>query len=376
MRTILFILEKEFLQIFRNRAMLPILFVLPVIQLFILSFAATYELNEASIALVDHDRSPLSRLLINKFEANGNFRVKLRTQDRDEALLQLQKGEANMVLTIPGHFHRDLTSGEMVSIQMLIDAVDGTKAGMIQSFSSSIIRGFNKQALPQQMVLPVDQPSTPAGIELIAVNWYNPGLNYITYMVPGILVVLVSMIGLFLSGMNIVREKEIGTIEQINVTPIRKSHFIVGKIFPFWVIGMVDLSIGLAIARYFFEIPFLGSLSLILAVGGIYLIVIQALGLFISTVTNTQQQAMFIAWFIMVIFILMGGLFTPIESMPMWAQRLTLLNPVSWFIEIMRLVLLKGAGLQQIHEMVAALIVAGALFIMFSVKRYRKTSSG
>lgn len=376
MRTILFILEKEFLQIFRNRAMLPILFVLPVVQLFILSFAATYELNEASIALVDHDRSLLSRHLIDKFEANGNFRVKMSTQDPDEALLQLQKGEANMVLTIPNHFQRDLTVGKPVSVQLLIDAVDGTKAGMIQSFSSSIIRGFNKQAVSQQVVLPVDHPSTSSGIELIAVNWYNPDLNYITYMVPGILVVLVSMIGLFLSGMNIVREKEIGTIEQINVTPIRKSSFIFGKIFPFWMIGMVDLSIGLAIARYFFEIPFLGSLSLILAVGGIYLIVIQSLGLFISTVTNTQQQAMFIAWFLMVIFILMGGLFTPIESMPHWAQRLTLVNPVSWFIEIMRLVLLKGAGLQQIGELVVALIVAGTLFIMFSVRRYRKTSFG
>jgi ABC-2 type transport system permease protein len=184
------------------------------------------------------------------------------------------------------------------------------------------------------------------------------------------------MIGLFLSGMNIVREKEIGTIEQLNVTPIKKSHFIIGKILPFWVIGMIDLMIGLAIARYFFEIPFLGSLFLILAIGGVYLIVIQALGLFISTVTNTQQQAMFIAWFIMVIFILMGGLFTPIESMPLWAQRLTLLNPVSWFIEIMRLVLLKGAGLQQIGIMVIALILTASLFLFFSVRRYRKTSSG
>jgi ABC-2 type transport system permease protein len=369
-------LEKEFLQIFRNRAMLPILFVLPVVQLFILSFAATYELNEAAVALVDHDRSPLSRHLVDQFEANGNFRVTMRTPDPDEALMQLQKGDANMVLTIPQHFHRNLTSGEPVSVQMLIDAVDGTKAGMIQSFGASIIKSFNQRVLPQAISVSLNQTESRSGIELIPLNWYNPDLDYITFMVPGILVVLVSMIGLFLSGMNIVREKEIGTIEQLNVTPIRKSHFIIGKILPFWVIGMIDLMIGLAIARYFFEIPFLGSLFLILAVGGVYLIVIQALGLFISTVTNTQQQAMFIAWFIMVIFILMGGLFTPIESMPLWAQRLTLLNPVSWFIEIMRLVLLKGAGLQQIGIMVIALILTASLFLFFSVRRYRKTSSG
>jgi ABC-2 type transport system permease protein len=211
-------------------------------------------------------------------------------------------------------------------------------------------------------------------INLVPANWYNPDLDYVTFMVPGILVVLVSMIGLFLSGMNIVREQEIGTIEQLNVTPIKKIHFITGKIVPFWVIGMIDLVIGLLLARYGFHIPFLGSLTLILMVAGLYLIVIQALGLFISTVTGTQQQGMFIAWFIIVVFILMGGLFTPIESMPGWAQDLTLANPVAWFIKVMRMVLLKGAGWQEIQHMVWVLTGMGILFYGVAINRYKKTS--
>ncbi len=183
------------------------------------------------------------------------------------------------------------------------------------------------------------------------------------------------MIGVFLSGMNIVREKEIGTIEQLNVTPIRKHEFIIGKLIPFWIIGMVDLLIGFALARYGFNIPFLGSLWLILAVAGIYLILVQSVGLLISTVTSTQQQAMFIAWFIMVIFILMGGLFTPIESMPAWAQNLTYANPVAWFIKIMRMVLLKGAGWAEIQWMVFILTGMALFFMAASINRYNKTSA-
>jgi ABC-2 type transport system permease protein len=376
MRTIKFILQKEFLQIFRNRAMLPILFVLPVIQLLVLSFAATYELKEASFSLIDYDQSSLSRELAAQFQATGYFSLDHETFHIEEALRELEAGDVNMIMTIPENFSRDYSLGNAVSIQMLIDAVDGTKAGMIQSYGSSIIQDFNKNhILDIQLISQVSsQTLSQSQIELVPTNWYNPDLDYVTFMVPGILVILISMIGLFLSGMNIVREKEIGTIEQLNVTPIKKIHFITGKIVPFWIIGMFDLVIGLALARYGFQIPFLGSLTLILFVAGIYLIVIQSLGLFISTVTGTQQQAMFIAWFIMVVFILMGGLFTPIESMPAWAQDLTLANPVAWFIKIMRMVLLKGAGWQEIQHMVLLLIGMGVLFYGVAINRYKKTS--
>ena len=375
MKTISFILQKEFLQIFRNRAMLPILFVMPIIQLMVLSFAATYELKEASFALVDYDQSTLSRELIAEFQATGYFSLEHKTFHTDEALQELQAGNVNMILTIPRDFSQKYLQGKNVSIQMLIDAVDGTKAGMIQSYGSSILQDFNQNHAREIQLISSRTGPHPSRIELIPINWYNPDLDYITYMVPGILVVLVSMIGLFLSGMNIVREQEIGTIEQLNVTPIKKSHFITGKIVPFWIIGMFDLVIGLSLARFGFQIPFLGSLFLILTVAGIYLIVIQALGLFISTITSTQQQAMFIAWFFMVVFILMGGLFTPIESMPVWAQDLTYANPVAWFIKMMRMVLLKGAGWKEIQHMVLILIGMGLLFYGVAINRYKKTSA-
>lgn len=375
MQTIRFILYKEFLQIFRNRFMLPILFVMPVVQLLVLSFAATYELKEVQFVIVDMDHSPSSRELAEKFQASGYFALAGVMPNMDEAIAKMERGETRMILHLPPNLHRELASGKAAPIQLLIDAVDGVSAGLIQSYSGAIIRDFNAG-----MLMDIQSQTVSASlqrnqsIQIVPVYWYNPDLNYINFMVPGILVVLVTMIGVFLSGMNIVREKEIGTIEQLNVTPIRKHEFIIGKLIPFWIIGMVDLLIGFALARYGFNIPFLGSLWLILAVAGIYLILVQSVGLLISTVTSTQQQAMFIAWFIMVIFILMGGLFTPIESMPAWAQNLTYANPVAWFIKIMRMVLLKGAGWAEIQWMVFILTGMALFFMAASINRYNKTS--
>lgn len=373
MRTLKVLLRKEFLQVFRNKGMLPIMFVMPVIQLLILSFAATYELKEVRFALIDYDQSATSRALVAKMQSSGYFRLEQQTFNKEEALSKLDAGSVKMVMEIPYGFDKKVRSGQNAKLQVLIDAVDGSTAGLIQSYTASIIRDFNEEQIAVfQTSSGISIPSK--SLNIIPLNWYNPDLDYITYMVPGILVVLVSMIGLFLSGMNIVREYEIGTIEQLNVTPIRKYQFMLGKLIPFWVIGMVDLIIGLTLARFGFQIPFLGSLFTILVIAGIYLIVVQSLGLLISTVTHTQQQAMFIAWFVMVVFILMGGLFTPIESMPGWAQDLALVNPVAFFIKIMRMVLLKGAGWKEVYDMVLILIGMGALLISISINRYQKTS--
>ncbi|WP_026166477.1 ABC transporter permease [Gracilimonas tropica] len=375
MRIIRVLLRKEFLQIFRNKSMLPILFVMPVIQLLVLSFAATYELKEVDMALIDADQSELSRALVSRFQASGYFVLELETFNPEEALEAMDEGQVSMIIQIPQGFETDFKEGRKAHLQLIIDAVDGSTAGLIQSYSTSILKDLNAEKLVEvNMRNAVSAPKLSSSINIIPQNWYNPNLDYITYMVPGILVVLVSMIGLFLSGMNIVREQEIGTIEQLNVTPIRKYQFMIGKLLPFWVIGMVDLLIGLALARYGFQIPFLGNLFTVLAVAGIFLITIQSLGLLISTVTHTQQQAMFIAWFLMVVFILLGGLFTPIESMPNWAQNLTLVNPIAYFIKIMRMVLLKGAGWIEIQNMVYVLLFMGSVLLLVSIKRYKKTA--
>jgi ABC-2 type transport system permease protein len=356
--------------------MLPILFVMPIIQLLVLSFAATYELKEVDFALIDMDQSRLSRELTAKFQATGYFKLEMKTFDQSEAQEAMNAGNVKMILRIPSDFENNLSSGKQADLQLIIDAVDGSTAGLIQSYSSSILNDLSVSKLAELRIeTPSQQIQQAKTINVISQNWYNPDLDYITYMVPGILVVLVSMIGVFLSGMNIVREYEIGTIEQLNVTPIRKYQFMIGKLLPFWVIGMFDLLIGLALARFGFQIPFLGSLVTILVVAGIYLVVLQSLGLLISTLTHTQQQAMFIAWFIMVIFILMGGLFTPIESMPQWAQNLTLTNPIAYFIKIMRMVLLKGAGWKEIQFMVYTLVAMGSGLLLISINRYKKTTA-
>jgi ABC-2 type transport system permease protein len=193
-------------------------------------------------------------------------------------------------------------------------------------------------------------------------------------MVPGILVLLVTMLTLFLSSMNIVREKEIGTLEQINVTPIKKYQFIIGKLFPFWVLGLAILSIGLAIAKLVFNIPILGNIGLIYLFTSVYLLVILGIGLIISNFTETQQQSMFVAWFFTVIFILMSGLFTPIESMPQWAQNITLFNPIRYFVEIVRIVLLKGATFSEISFQFFVIVLYAVILNGIAVCSYKKVS--
>lgn len=372
MRTIRFLLQKEFLQIFRNKGMLPIIFLMPIIQLVVLSFAATYELREVKVHLVDFDQSSASRQLIQKFQASGYFTLQDRSFDVDDGIKKMLSNDIRLALVIPRHFERDLSSGQQTSVQMNIDAVDGSTAGLIQGYGRSIIQDFNAEIQPE--ITNVKTGGRP-NIEVIPASWYNPNLDYINYMVPGILVVLISMIGMFLSGMNIVREREIGTIEQLNVTPIKRYQFITGKLLPFWIIGLFELGLGLAIARFGFGIPFVGSVWLLMGIAGIFMLVVQGIGLFISTVTETQQQAMFIAWFFMVVFILMGGLFTPIESMPLWAQKLTLFNPIAHFIEIMRMVLLKGAGWVEVQYLVGLLALMASLILPAAIFQYRKFSS-
>ncbi|MEZ4702992.1 MAG: ABC transporter permease [Rhodothermales bacterium] len=382
MRTFLFIIQKEFLQIFRNRAMLPILFVMPVVQLLILSSAATFEVRNTDVSLIDEDRSTASGQLVERIEASGYFTVVQRVQTTRDADEAMQRGDVNMILQIPAHFERDLRVAGMARVQITMNALDGATAGVAQAYALQIIEAHNRSiqvdylpATPAASPAASPAATVPARIEIVTSHWYNPDLNYKTYMVPGILVLLVTMIGTFLSAMNVVREKEIGTIEQLNVTPIRKGHFIAGKLLPFWIIAMFDLGVGLTVAHLVFGVTILGNLALVFALAGLYLFGMLGLGLWISTFTDTQQQAMFIAWFIIVICILMSGLFTPIESMPAWAQKITLLNPVAYFIQIMRQVLLKGAGIAAVQSQVAFLVVFAIAMMSLAVRQYRKTAA-
>ena len=373
MKTILFIIQKEFKQIFRNKGMLPIIFVLPLLQLVILSNAATFEVKNIKFSYLDNDRTSFSRALIDKFEASKYFNVLAHFTSEKEASAAMLKGEVDVILEIPQYFERDLLKEKKTNLSITINAIDGAAAGVENVYINQIVQSFNKNAT-SELALVNGITHIPKTIDSIPSFWYNETLNYKTYMVPGILVLLVTMITLFLSGMNIVREKEIGTLEQINVTPIKKYQFIIGKLFPFWIIGFGLLTIGLILGKVIFDVPMLGSILLIYFYTGIFLLVILGMGFFISNFTDTQQQAMFIAWFFVVIFILMSGLFTPIESMPTWAQNLTELNPIKYFVEVMRMVMLKGASLQDILPQLLKTLAYAVVMNGLAVWSYKKVS--
>ncbi|WP_159024312.1 ABC transporter permease [Formosa sp. L2A11] len=373
MKTILYIIQKEFKQIFRNKGMLPIIFVMPILQLVILSNAATFEVKNIKFGYVDHDRTSTSRALVEKFNASTYFNVLTDYPLESIASADMLKGKVDVILQIPQHFERDLQKEQSNTLGITINAIDGAAAGVENVYVSQIIKSFNKN-IKVDLLQVSDTKVQPISIETIPLFWYNETLNYKTYMVPGILVLLVTMITLFLSGMNIVREKEIGTLEQINVTPIKKSQFIIGKLFPFWVIGMGLLTVGLILARVIFNIPIVGSLPLIYLYTSVYLLVILGIGLFISNFTDTQQQAMFISWFFVVIFILMSGLFTPIESMPKWAQTVTEFNPVKYFVEVMRMVMLKGSGFSDILPRLLKTALYALIMNSLAVWSYKKTN--
>ncbi len=370
MRTVMFILQKEFLQIFRNKGMLPIIILLPVVQLVLLGYAANYEIKNIAIDVVDQDHSTWSNRLTDKIAASAYFQLNGSPLRTAAALEDLENNQADLVLVIPAHFERDLVRNDRQKLQIMVNAITGRKAGIAAGYIQNIIRDFNRQ-------LSVEWTGQAAGesiptIEVTNAFWYNPHMDYKQFMVPGILVILVTMIGAFLSGMNIVREKEMGTMEQLNVTPIRKLHFIIGKLLPFWLIALAELALGLVLAWWLFDLVFTGSVWLVFLFAAVYLLVMLGLGLLISTRTQTQQQAMFITWFFFVIFLLLSGLFTPISSMPVWAQHLTWFNPVGWFIKVIRMVLLKGSGWPEIRFSFAVICGFALIVNTVAVLAYKK----
>jgi ABC-2 type transport system permease protein len=373
MKTILFLLQKEFLQISRNKAMIPIIFVMPIVQLIVLVHAATFEMKNIRMVVVDNDYSSTSKKLVEKFQRSPFFIISNRTNSYKLAEEDIKNGNADVAISIPENFEKNLIRENKDKLQLVVNAINGTSAGLINAYSISVISEFNKE-LAGRNGKPAAAIISQKQINTFYSFWYNPELNFKTFMVPGILVLLVTIIGFLLSGMNVVREKEIGTIEQINVTPIKKYQFIIGKLLPFWFIALFELAFGLTVGKLLFNIPMVGSLGLVFFVASIYLIVILSMGLFVSTITNTQQQSMLISFFIMMIFILMSGLFTSIENMPSWAQTITKFNPVAYFIKIMRMVLLKGSGFAEIKTEFFSLLGLAVAMLSMAVWRYRKTS--
>ncbi|RIH64106.1 ABC transporter permease [Mariniphaga sediminis] len=372
MKTIIYILQKEFRQIFRNKTMLPMIFAVPLIQMLVLVFAATFDMKKIDMVVVDKDLSETSRELIAKFDAIPFYHLAFAVPDETLGEEMLLSDDADAILVIPANMERSLIRDDKARLQLLVNAIDGNTAQLIYAYSSRIIGHFNRNLVAEWKGIPEFTP--PTEIKMAESYWYNTELDYKWYMAPGILAILVTIIGMFMSGMNLVREKEIGTIEQLNVTPVKKYQFIIGKLVPFWVIALFDLAFGLFIAWLVFDLPIVGSLWLLFGMAGVYLVGVLGLGLFISTITDTQQQVMFVSFFFMIVFILMGGIFTPVESMPHWAQTANLVNPISYFMRIMRNIILKGSGFIDLMEEFLSLTALGITFLSLAIWRYRKTT--
>jgi ABC-2 type transport system permease protein len=322
--------------------------------------------------VVDYDRSPSSQRLITKITATEYFTLIDFTDSYDKALQNVENNKADLILQIPAAFEKSLVRENTSTLFIAINAVNGVKANLGGAYLRSIIQDFNRELQLEWIQLPRQNPQPV--ISITSANWYNPLMNYQVFMVPGILVLLVTIVGAFLSALNIVNEKETGTLEQINVTPIRKYQFILGKLIPFWILGLVVLTIGLFISWVVYGIVPVGSLFTIYVFAALYLISVLGMGLLISTFASTQQQAILLSFFLLMIFILLGGLFTSIDSMPVWAQIITRLNPVSYFIEVMRMVVLKGSTLYDIRFHLLKVLIFGIVLNGLAVWNYRKRS--
>jgi ABC-2 type transport system permease protein len=370
MRRIRFLVEKEFKQIFRNKVLLRMMVMAPMLQLILLSYAANFEVKNLNIAVVDGDHTTFSQRLAGKFRHISNFHFLGYLPSYRQAQQQLLSGEADLILVVPPHFERDLYRENKSPLQLLVNAIDGSKAGIATGYASTIIRDYNAEIrLENYPVI----PGTNQQLDIENQYWYNPRLEYRTFMVPGILFELLILIGALIAALNIVREKEIGTMEQLNVTPIQKYQFILGKLIPFVVIGLVQFTLGLLIGILLFHIPTEGSILLMYGFALLFLLLCVGIGLLISTVSETQQQAMFAAFFCLVLFILLSGLFASTENMPRWAQYLNYINPLKYIIEVGRNVMLKGSNLSDMRGQFLSLTGLAIAVNLLAAWRYRKT---
>jgi len=363
MKKLIFLLSKEFRQIRRNPFMIRAIIAVPVLQMLILHPAVTFEVKRIDLAVIDNDRSQASRELVAKLTGSSFFVVAATPATVTEAESMLFSGDADIALVIPPDFSEGLAGVTRPRLQVLVDAVNATSAQLSWSYLTSVVRDFNRDVIVSTGMMPGN--TTPR-------YWCSRTLNYKYYMLPGVLVNLITAIGLMMSGLNLVREKESGTIEQINVTPVMKWQLIASKIIPFFIIGLLDLALGLSIGWLAFNIPFEGSLLLFFACAAIFLVAVLGLALFFSTMASTQQQFLFVAFFFVMIFILMSGIFTPTESMPLWAQQFNWVNPVAYLMRINRMVMLKGSGFSDIMRDMGMLTVLAFSYLTLAIRAYRK----
>jgi len=373
MKVLGFLLQKEFRQMFRDKTILAMMFMVPTVQLIILPLAANFEVKNINVAFVDHDHSTYSQKLVNKIASSGYFRVVGSSTSYNDALILVEKNEADIVLEIPAGFERNLIREGSQKVNLSVDAINGTKSAIGGGYLTAVLADFSN-SLDVNTKTHFAGREKMQGISITYSDWFNPKKEYKYYMVPGILVLLLTMVGGFITALNIVREKEIGTIEQINVTPIKKWQFILGKLIPFWIVGMIVFTVGLTVMYIVYAIFPKGSIAVLYLFAAVYLVALLGFGLLISTFSNTQLQAMFVAFFFMMIFMLMSGFFTSVDSMPPWARQISNMTPVTHFISVVRPIVLKGSGLLETKMEMLYLAGFAVLLNGLAILNYRKTT--
>jgi len=366
MQRIIYIIQKEFRQILREPIFLALIFGMPFIQIVIMGYAITVDVKNVPLAIVDQDHSSMSNRIIQAFSVTESFRFTGILASEKAAVKEIDHNHIKLALIIPVHFERDLKKGLKPKAQALLDGVDGNSAGVALAYAGRIAFNLQKEWLDQKKLKSVRL----CGIETRML--YNPSLESVNNIVPGILAILIVVITSFLTGMSIVREKEIGTLEQLMVTPIRKGELILGKVLPLAIVGFLLFNVGLLGAGFIFNLWLKGSLLTLYFMVILFMLTTLGIGIFVSTIVQTQQQAMFFTWFFMIFSILLSGFFIPIENMPQAIQLISYLNPVRYFMVVIREIYLKGTEFRFLWKEALAMFVFGSATVIGAVLRFRK----
>jgi ABC-2 type transport system permease protein len=373
------ILRKELIQALREPRMRVLLFVPPILQLVVFGFAVNLDVDHARIAWMDMDRTPQSRALRDRFTGSGRFDIVSAPASEDDVQRTLDRGVAQAVVRIPLGFSRDTARGRPTEVQILIDGTNSNTASLVASYAGEIVAEYSVDLLEQQQRVKVmtRSPGSPVAMATPRVTarsrvWFNPDLYSRNYFVPGVIANIIMMVTLMLTALGIVREKEIGTMEQLMVTPMRPIELMLGKTLPFALVGLLDVTLITVVALLVFHIPLHGSFLLLLFCAVLYLMTSLGAGLFLSTISHTQQQAMMGSFFFSTPAFMLSGFAFPIRNMPVAVQYLTYLNPIRYFIEIVRGIFLKGAGVEVLWPQMAALTVYGVAVLGLSAMRFQK----
>lgn len=368
-------LIKEFIQILRDPRMKGIIFLMPIIQLLVFGYAVTTDVRNVATAVYDLDNSALSRDLVARFAESGYFDLVTRVQSPAQVRRLLDHGRVQAVLQINQGFAADLRGGRVAPVQVIVDGTDSNTAGIVLDYSARIAGRFSRRILADRTAVLSGPAAATPSVELRPRVWFNENLESQNFYVPGVIAIIVMLITLMLTSMAVVREKEIGTMEQIMVTPITAYEFILGKTVPFAIIGFADVILITVVGVFWFGVPIRGSLLLLFGATGLYLMTTLGVGLLISTVSETQQQAMMSTFFFYFPAVLLSGFMFPIANMPPAIRWLTYVNPLRYFLIIIRGVFLKGVGPGILWPQMAALAGMGVLTLGFAVQRFKKTSA-